>query len=94
MDAAAFCARGDRRVGSSGLVSDQRARGREMLLRTVKSCGPDASTPASNCRMADRPDRARIGLLSGNDGDKKPITGESTKETVKTIARGMPGEPV
>jgi hypothetical protein len=24
----------------------------------------------------------------------KPIAGESTKETVKTIARGMPGEPV
>jgi hypothetical protein len=27
-----------------------------------------------------------------DDGDKKsPITGESSKETVKTIARGMPG---
>jgi hypothetical protein len=24
------------------------------------------------------------------DGDNKPVTGESTKETVKTIARGMP----
>jgi hypothetical protein len=23
---------------------------------------------------------------------KSPVTGESTKETVKTIARGMPGE--
>jgi hypothetical protein len=29
------------------------------------------------------------------DGDKKEfVTGESTKETVKTIAQGMPGEPV
>jgi hypothetical protein len=25
------------------------------------------------------------------DGDNKPVTEESTKETVKTIARGMPG---
>jgi hypothetical protein len=29
---------------------------------------------------------------SAGDGVNKPITGESTKETVKTIARGMPGE--
>jgi hypothetical protein len=27
-----------------------------------------------------------------DDGDNKPITGKSTKETVKTIVRGMPGE--
>jgi hypothetical protein len=33
--------------------------------------------------------------LSADDGDKRnSLTGESTKETVKTIARGMPGEPV
>jgi hypothetical protein len=31
----------------------------------------------------------RSKLLAG-DGDNKPVTGESTKETVKTIARGMP----
>ena len=31
-------------------VSDQRARGREMLLRTAKSCGPDAPTLASSSR--------------------------------------------
>src|SRR5216683_7947050 len=30
------------------LVSDQRACGREMLLRTTKSCGPDAPTLASS----------------------------------------------
>ena len=29
---------------------------------------------------------------SAGDGVNKPITGESTKETVKTIARGMPGD--
>ena len=26
------------------------------------------------------------------DGGNSPVTGESTKETVKTIARGMPGD--
>ena len=37
------------------------------------------------------------GKYPAGDGDKKPITGESTKEAVKTIARGKPdvsGEPV
>jgi hypothetical protein len=32
------------------LVSDRQARGREMLLRTAKSCGPDAPTLASSSR--------------------------------------------
>jgi hypothetical protein len=27
-------------------------------------------------------------------GASGPVTGESSKETVKTLARGMPGEPV
>ena len=31
------------------------------------------------------------GSISADDGDNKPITEESAKETVKTIARGMPG---
>jgi hypothetical protein len=30
--------------------------------------------------------------LLGGDGDNKPITEESAKETVKTIAQGMPGD--
>ena len=31
---------------------------------------------------------------SASDGDKKElVAGESTKETVKTIAQGMPGVP-
>ena len=32
--------------------------------------------------------------LLGDDGDNKPVTGESTKETVKTIAQETPGVPV
>src|ERR1700692_982725 len=59
---------------------------RALILRTVKSCGPDASTPASSWRK-----------YTPMTVTRKPITGESTKETVKTIAQGRPGvsgEPV
>src|ERR1700722_13447092 len=50
--------------------------------RTAKSCGPDAPTLASS--FADQSARRRW--------QTSPVTGESAKETVKTIARGMPGE--
>src|SRR6267142_199033 len=65
-----------------------------MLLRTAKSCGPDAPTLASSLRMASRPNRARTGpIFRKRRWQKSPVTGESTKETVKTIACGMPGDP-
>ena len=51
-------------------------------MRTAKSCGPDAAVLASSLREEAQATVAR-----------KPITGEITKETVKTIARGMPGDP-
>ncbi len=49
--------------------------------RTAKSCGPDAPTLVSS--FAELSARRRW--------QESPVTGESTKETVKTIARGMPG---
>jgi hypothetical protein len=55
--------------------------------RTAKSCGPDAPTLASSLRM----------MICKRRWQKSPVTGESTKETVKTIAQGMSecfGEPV
>jgi len=64
------------------------ARRRRASMRTAKSCGPDTPTLVSSlsrltsCRR--RWQQARF-------------TGESTKETVKTIAQGRPGisgEPV
>src|ERR1700736_2782528 len=48
-----------------------------------KSCGPDAPTLASS--FAEVSARRRW--------QTSPVTGESAKETVKTIAQGMPGEP-
>jgi hypothetical protein len=63
------------------------------FLRTAKSCGPDAPTLASSLRKAMKcPDgpftpRRRRWQTS-------PVTGESAKETVKTIVQEMPGVPV
>jgi hypothetical protein len=54
---------------------------RALTLRTAKSCGPDAPTLASSWRRQ----------LRWRRWQTSPVTGESTKETVKTIARGMPG---
>jgi hypothetical protein len=64
---------------------------REMLPRTAKSCGPDAPALASSWRSFVGPDRVQTIPQSASDGDNKPITGESTKETVKTIACGSAG---
>jgi hypothetical protein len=57
----------------------------ELRLRwTAKSCGPDAPTLESS----------RWRQLRRRRWQKSPVTGESTKETVKTIAQGRPGVPV
>ena len=50
-------------------------------LRTAKSCGPDAPTLASSWRRK----------LRRRGWQESQVTRESTKESVKTIARGMPG---
>src|SRR5258705_13245937 len=58
-----------------------------MLLRTAKSCGPDAPTLASSLRSRVGP----IGLrqdISAGDGGKQARSPGSAKETVKTIACG------
>src|SRR5437762_10092153 len=56
------------------------------VRRTAKSCGSDAPTLASSFAVNAR-----------RRWQQSPVTGKSTKETVKTIARGMSGcsgEPV
>jgi hypothetical protein len=63
-------------------------RGRAAPLRTAKSCGPDTPTLVSSAQAYEA--RARREQQS-------PVPGESTKDTVKTIAQGMPddlAEPV
>jgi hypothetical protein len=55
---------------------------RALIPRTAKSCGPDAPTLVSS--FAKQFARRRW--------QESPVTGESAKETVKTIAQGRPGE--
>ena len=77
---------------SKRLVSDHQASGRETLQRTAKSCGPDAPTLASSSRMfkSALPGADKT-LVRGRRWQTSPVTGESTKETVKTIACGNAG---
>ena len=63
-------------VDASALKDERRVK------RTAKSCGPDAPTLASSWRKRFR----------WRQWQESPVTGESAKETVKTIARGMPGD--
>src|SRR5713101_5808996 len=62
----------------------QLLRGRMTLQRTAKSCGSGAPTLALRSRERFRERRWQ----------KSPVTEESTKETVKTIAQGMPVDAV
>jgi hypothetical protein len=65
VDAAASCARRDRRAGWRKARERSTARGREMLQRTAKSCGPDAPTLASSSRRFGRPYRAQANHVRG-----------------------------
>jgi hypothetical protein len=65
------------------------ARDECAVKRTAKSCGPDFSTLKSTWRWCFASRRGRW--------QESPITGESAKEAVNTIAQGVPGcfgEPV
>src|ERR1700745_2256278 len=74
-------------------------RGRWPSSRTLGWDAVDAKALLTN--SADRGRRSRVALtprrwrqvariFSRSDGDNKPVTGESSKETVKTIAQGRP----
>src|SRR5450631_3990307 len=78
VDAAAFCARWDRRVGRK-TCERSTARGREMLQRTAKSCGPDAPTLASSSRSCVGPTGLRQNLIRRRRLQNSPATGESAK---------------
>jgi hypothetical protein len=64
-----------------GMRWTQRRVRRTRPLRTAKSCGPGAPTLASSAQDDD---------LARDGGKKARFPGESTKDTVKTIAQGMP----
>ena len=62
---------------------DAAARVTNVLTRTAKSCGPDAPMLASSWRRCFASRRRRW--------QESPVTEESSKETVKTIAQGNAG---
>ena len=53
------------------------------LSRTAKSWRPDTPTLVSSRQQCFR-------IVACDGGNKARLSGETTKETVKTIARGMP----
>ena len=91
MDAAASGAQRDGRAGWRKACERSTASGRQMLLRTAKSCGPDAPTLASSSRSRVGPTGLRQKHIRGRRWQKSPVTEESSKETVKTIACGNVG---
>ena len=65
-----------------------------MLPRTAKSCGPDASTPASSQRRFGRPNRVGQNRKSADDGDKQARSpGRARYKPLKPLRAGMPGCP-
>jgi hypothetical protein len=89
VDAAASGVKRDGRAGPQGFVSDQTARGRTVLLRTVKSCGPDASVVGVKSSEAGRPDRARMCHIRRRRRQESPILRGELEVSRKAIAQGM-----
>jgi hypothetical protein len=93
VDAAASCARWDRRAGSSGLVSDHRHADERRFSRTAKSCGPDAPTLASSFAEFCRPNRAMTKRYPRGDGGKRARSpGRARHKPLKPLRAGMPGD--
>jgi len=93
VDAAAFCARRDRRAGWRKACERSTARGREMLQRTAKSCGPDAPTLASSSRRLVGPTGLRQNLNPQGDGGKQARSpGRARRKPLKPLRAGMPGD--
>ena len=64
-----------------------------MLLRTAKSCGPDAPTLASSLRRHVGPTGLRQ-PISANDGGKQARSpGRARRKPLKPLRAGMPGDP-
>src|SRR3981081_1006858 len=66
-----------------------------MLLRTAKSCGPDAPTLASSFAEFCRPNRAVTKRYPRDDGGKRARSpGRARHKLLKPLRAGMPGVPV
>src|SRR5450432_4693414 len=63
-----------------------------MLLRTAKSCGPDAPTLASSSRRLSRPYRARTKPYPLTTVAKEPGHRGARSKPLKPLRAGMPGD--
>src|SRR3954453_2859848 len=84
--------------GRIAIVTARWAGMRWTPWRQVRSSAPDDNVCGgrrSRVVLAPRPWRQACEVkLAGDGGNKRRFTGESTKEPVKTIARGRPDRPV
>src|SRR5713226_6408630 len=84
------------RDGIAGRVDEacerSQASGREMLLRTAKSCGPDAPTLASSSRSCVGPTGLRQNLSVDDGGKRARSPGRARRKPLKPLRAGMPGD--
>src|SRR5229473_5103796 len=64
-----------------------------MLLRTAKSCGPDAPTLASSSRSRVGPTGLRHDISAGDGGKRARSPGRARRKPLKPLRAGMPGDP-
>jgi hypothetical protein len=63
-----------------------------MLLRTAKSCGPDAPTLASSSRSCVGPTGLRQNLSADDGGKRARSPGRARRKPLKPLRAGMPGD--
>ncbi len=73
-------------------VSDQTASGREMLLRTAKSCGPDAPMLASSSRRQVGPTGLRHAISADDGGKRARSPGRARRKPLKPLRAGTSGD--
>src|SRR5882672_1093866 len=63
------------------------------MLRTAKSCGPDAPTLASSSRRHVGPTGLRQPISASDGGKKARSPGRARRKPLKPLRAGMPGDP-
>src|SRR6266851_3068030 len=63
-----------------------------MLLRTAKSCGPDAPTLASSSRSCVGPTGLRQDISAGDGGKQARSPGRARRKPLKPLRAGTPGD--
>src|SRR5216683_1925609 len=63
-----------------------------MLLRTAKSCGPDAPTLASSSRSCVGPTGLRQNISADDGGKRARSPGRARHTPLKPLRAGMPGD--